>query len=112
MYLIFQFSQLVDLSIQITDVAGVSHRIAQLIERLGILDVFWKDVFPGKDLDSDYSEFSRYPRNKQVEESGDGENKIIPAWSLQKVSYSAPFRAEPLASCKNIIIEVTFASLI
>jgi hypothetical protein len=103
MYLIYQFSQLVDLSIQFTDIAGVSHRVAQLIERLEVLDYFWRDVFPEEDTHMDYSDFTKY----RVEEMGSNRSldqnqskTLLPVWSLEKVSYSPPFRDEPLVAGK------------
>ncbi|XP_037072354.1 LOW QUALITY PROTEIN: lysosomal cobalamin transporter ABCD4-like [Pollicipes pollicipes] len=42
MYLIFNFTQLVDLASSATDVVGCTHRVGQLVERLAVLEQRWK----------------------------------------------------------------------
>lgn len=107
MYLIYQFSQLVDLSNKVAELIGITHRISQLFERLGELNAIWKDLFPFDEEDNagaDYKEFIAY-RNLTMSSNGKDSiplphaiDTLIPAWELQNVSYSPPFRQEALVA--------------
>jgi hypothetical protein len=110
MYLIYQFSQLVDLSNKVAELIGITHRISQLFERLGELNAIWKDLFPfdgEEDACADYNQFVFYRQNQMCgKEGSDPESQgklLIPAWELKNVSYSPPFRDETLVAgdCLN-----------
>jgi ABC-type uncharacterized transport system fused permease/ATPase subunit len=129
MYLIYTFTSLMELSGKFTDIAGVAHRIAQLIERLNTLKDLWKDLFP-EEFDEDgkfisscdsvhmYDEWAKR-RNISVTNGHANQNKIarsnfplLPAWSLNNVSYSAPTAKEDLVKDLNITFSVGESVLI
>ncbi|CAL8138180.1 unnamed protein product [Orchesella dallaii] len=121
-YLIFTFTSLVDISGKFTDIAGVSHRIAQLLERLNVLDDFWRDLYPDE-FDRTASSLALYEhwirrRQKQSDlnnsnpqekdgcfeknpAAGDGSLKL-PIWTLENVNFSPPMREEPLIANLNL----------
>src|SRR5690348_9499787 len=84
LYLIFQFTTLVDISIQFSDVTGVCHRIGELIERLAALDSLWRDVFPlelrtpsslaGIGIDIEFGKATRETIRR--------EKLVVPIWTL------------------------------
>jgi len=104
MYLIYQFSQLVDLSVKIAELVGLTHRISQMLERLGELNVIWKDLFPfdGEDeAGANYEEFNSYRQALFLHSESQAAQRLIPALELTHVSYSPPFRDTVLVAGKK-----------
>jgi len=105
-YLIYTFTSLVDISGKITDIAGVAHRIAQLLERLNTLGDLWSDMFPDDMEDSclisscdSLHMYDEYLRNRNLTFANGHSNQnwaskdhaeLLPAWTLRHVSYAAP----------------------
>lgn len=94
MYLIFQFTSLVDTSVQFADVTGVSHRIGELIERLQLLDSFWNEIFKDDNQKRRNSEtlldLNYFKRALSID-AGTVPATLIPAWDLKNVSFTSPF---------------------
>jgi len=113
-YLIFTFTSLVDLSAKVTDVAGVTHRIAQLIERLNVIGDFWNDLFPQNDDILTASTFKLYSdrdknRRKSVYEKSislkkDDDHSVLPAWTLSNIWLTPPCTEEYLI--KNLSLKI------
>ena len=110
MYLIYQFSQLVDISLKVTDVAGVTHRIAQLLERIQYLQAYWERKFlqhPQNSIQTANSNLEKFEdllrqrKQKDKSESNNTETSLVPAWVLNKVTFSAPFRQKFLIKGKS-----------
>ena len=101
MYLIYQFSQLVDISVKVTDIAGVTHRIAQILERMKYLQGYWPSKYPPGD--SNFSKLQDFEDlAKRRDHVGDSKRQeFIPAWVLDKVSFTAPYRQKFLAKGKT-----------
>lgn len=107
---------MVDLSGKFTDVAGVTHRISQLLERLNALEEFWKDLYPDdhgtspscdaldrwsearikirSNLGSSNRDKENANDNKADDNSSDSRKLLI--WSLDNVAFCPPMSAEPL----------------
>ncbi|CAG7733533.1 unnamed protein product [Allacma fusca] len=120
MYLIYQFSQLVDISIKVTDVAGVTHRVAQLLERLIYLQNYWHDKYipdgsvTNNSKIAEFEEFAkrRDPGNGNSELPETTESTLIPAWILENISFTAPFRQKSLVRDLTITISAGQSILI
>ncbi|ODM99099.1 ATP-binding cassette sub-family D member 4 [Orchesella cincta] len=133
-YLIFTFTNLVNISGQFTDIAGVTHRIAQLLERLNALEDFWKDLYPDefeRTMSSTalfehwirrrqkQSELSAYNRSNTNEKGSNTQNDTfandgvkLPIWTLENLSFSQPMREEPLVTNLNLQLVVGESLLI
>ncbi len=106
---------MVDLSGKFTDVAGVTHRISQLLERLNALEEFWKDLYPddhGRSPSCDAldqwsdarlkirsnlgaANCDKENANDKADNNSSGSNKLI-IWSLNNVAFCPPMSSEPL----------------
>lgn len=121
MYLINSFTTLVDLSGNFTDVAGVTHRISQLLEKLNALEDYWKENYP----DDHYKCPSREVLEQWTEKrntirenlhtfnfkssqghardnSGTKECNKLLIWSLENVTLNPPKVDKPLISNLNL----------
>ncbi|XP_072021661.1 lysosomal cobalamin transporter ABCD4-like [Amphiura filiformis] len=99
MYLIFCFSQLIDLSNQISDIAAYSHRIGELIESLKSLPV--NDYYPDKDdnekIDPDDSKLVAIrDTQKLVEEEADISSRMSPRGDINGVDSQSIASGESL----------------
>jgi ABC-type uncharacterized transport system fused permease/ATPase subunit len=111
MYLIYTFTQLVDMSGKFTDIAGVVHRISQLIEKLNALGDFWNDLFPD-DYDhrtaSSLELYDEWSKRRKDGSGGGGDtidkingnpaahSRLLPAVMLKDVTFSPPMCTKAL----------------
>ncbi|OXA62639.1 ATP-binding cassette sub-family D member 4 [Folsomia candida] len=110
-YLIYTFSSLVDTSGKFTDIAGVVHRISQLIEKLNALGDFWNDLFPDDYDQRTASSLELYGEwsNRRRDAGRDGDDslddkakrnshssRLLPAIMLKDVTFSPPMCEKPL----------------
>lgn len=115
-YLIYTFTSLVDLSGKFTDVAGVTHRISQLLERLNALEEFWNDLYPDdRGQSPTCSTLDQWSIVRQkirqnldtgkpsnsvdgTDSSSKDSSPILPIWTLENITFSPPMSTEPLVS--------------
>ena len=87
MYLINCFTRLIDMAVKVTEIAGTTHRVAQLIEKL-------------KDLEDEQSrndsEFDSGDFNNVIPRSNTSVENIAVAFDVEHVSYGAPKAETPL----------------
>lgn len=109
-----------DLSSKFTDIAGVAHRISQLVERLNALGDFWDDLFPEEEDPRTASSIQLYDEWAKRRSNGNSnfttfkssDSGLLPAWSLRDVTFSAPMSTDPLVSNLNLTLSVGESVLI
>ncbi|KAL5008674.1 hypothetical protein ScPMuIL_014255 [Solemya velum] len=99
-YLIFSFTRLIDMSAQVTDLAGTAHRIGELLELLSTL--------AEDDSNTNLQFEDKYRDNICYDMNGDGFGpglSLKPALEVKNLTYRAPNSANDL--CRDLSFQLT-----